>query len=254
MSDIRALWSRLETWANEHAPQLLSKLNPAATADRIHSLESELKLTLPDSFKASLAIHDGEDGAGAVFAGRGDYLSTSRILEEWRSRQGFGEDLDGDPEELAQASVISVEGPVQPKMFLPDWVPILDCDGNFFVAIDFAPAERGEVGQIIEVDWEGCSWRVVANSFDEFFERYVAGLEAGDYREAVAVAAGSPEALLDDSSVRRFRLTFGSIVFFLGLMLWRSAESSWFYLGVLSMAWGGWIVGRQLLSWFGSRR
>jgi cell wall assembly regulator SMI1 len=47
MSNIENLWSRLEAWVGANAPDLLSDLNPGATADQIQALESELGMTLP---------------------------------------------------------------------------------------------------------------------------------------------------------------------------------------------------------------
>ena len=42
MQDIKNLWSRLESWAGANAPEILSDLNPGATPDQVHELESEL--------------------------------------------------------------------------------------------------------------------------------------------------------------------------------------------------------------------
>ncbi|MEM8809982.1 MAG: SMI1/KNR4 family protein [Cyanobacteria bacterium P01_G01_bin.38] len=67
-------------------------------------------------------------------------------------------------------------------MFDRAWIPIMECNGDVFWAIDFAPSTAGTVGQIIEVDWEGTSWKVVANSFETFLEDYVSSLESGDYQ------------------------------------------------------------------------
>ena len=185
MQEIQELWSRLEAWGKTHAPAMLSDLNPGASPDEILGLESRLEVTLPDSFKASLAVHNGEsDGwPSKVFADRGAHLSTQRILDEWKQRREFGvsEDLDEDADQLIADGIITVSGPVQPKMFLPEWVPFLECNGDVFWAMDLAPADGGVVGQIIEVDWESCSWAVIANSFHELFSAYVTDLESGRY-------------------------------------------------------------------------
>lgn len=251
MHDVENLWSRLEAWASANAPEILSDLNPGATADQIHELESELGLTLPDSFKASLAAHNGEDDGwpSKVFIDHGAYLSTSRIVEEWRRRQEFGEDIKEDPEELMRLDVITVDGPVKPKMFMASWVPFLECNGDVFWAMDFSPAEGGKEGQIIEVDWEGCSWKVIANSFVDLFEKYVTRLERGEYIDTIAAADNSSEMALRHKKALRFKLVFGGIVFLIGLLLISGSSGPIrFSLGLLILVWGGLIIGTWLRS------
>lgn len=249
MQDVENLWVRLEAWATDNAPHILSDLCSGATTDQVRTLETELDVSLPDSFKTSLAVHSGEDDGwpAKVFTDYGAYLSTSCIAEEWRQRQQFDEDIEGDPEELIDQNVIMVDGPVKPKMFLTSWVPFLECNGDVFWDLDFSPAAGGKKGQVIEVDWEGNSWKVIADSFADFLENYVTGLERGEYTDAINLSAYNPKAAMGNNPVRRFRLMFGTVVFILGLYLVTGDSGSIsFYLGIFAMAWGGWIVGKQL--------
>ena len=187
-SMIEALWKRLEAWGQRNAPDMLEDLNPGATDSEIATLSSSLVRNLPESFLQSLKIHNGEsDGWPCkVFADRGAYLSTTQIIEQWRQRQEIAQKIDGDYledlEEQISEGIIDVVGPVNPVMFNSDWVPIMDCNGDVFWAIDFAPKDGGTVGQIIEVDWEGTLWHVVATSFEALLEDYVTSLESGEYR------------------------------------------------------------------------
>ncbi len=252
MRDIENLWSRLETWADANAPDLLSDLNPGATADQVQALESELGLTLPDAFKASLTVHNGENDGWPckVFVGCGAYLSTLRIVEEWRQRKQFGEDIEEDPDELIQLDVITVDGPVRPKMFLTSWVPFLECNGDVFWAMDFSPAAGGTEGQIIEVDWESRSWKVVADSFADFLENFVTALERGELTDSVVAAAYNPKMALKYKTGLRYKFAFGSIIFLIGLwLLWGNSGPIRFSAGLLFLVWGGLIIG----AWFKSR-
>lgn len=54
-------------------------------------------------------------------------------------------------------------------------------DGQQMRALDFDPAPGGVEGQLIEVDLEGCTWRVVAPSFPAFLHGYADDLERGVY-------------------------------------------------------------------------
>lgn len=186
MSNISDLWGRLHAWAQTHAPAMTEDLASPASESEIAEVEAELGANLPESLKDSLKIHNGEtDGWPCkVFADRGAYLSTQRIIEEWKSRRTITIDSDEieDPESLIRDNVISVHGPVTPVMFDESWVPIMESNGDVFWALDFSPAPGGTAGQIIEVDWESCSWSVIAESFEQFLEQYVDDLEAGSYK------------------------------------------------------------------------
>lgn len=183
-------------WGKANAPTMLEDLNPSASEADIVALEAELGLSIPTNFRESLKVHNGEsDGWPCkVFADCGAYLGTDRILETWRQLQEIAADLSDyqvdmpDREDLIREGIIEVSGPVRPEMYLPEWIPIMECNGDVFWALDLAPDAGGTSGQIIEVDWEGCSWKVVADSFAVFLDRYAAGLEAGDYQ----IAEGLP--------------------------------------------------------------
>lgn len=188
MAETAELWERLEAWGKEHAPKMLEDLNPGASPEDLAALESALGRELPGSFRESLSIHDGEsDGwPNKVFADLGAYHPSAAIVEQWRMRQQVAEQIgehfsDAERAEQIADGIISVTGAVQPAFFHRDWIPIMDCNGDVFWAIDFAPSDGGELGQIIRVDLESCDWRVIAPSFEAFFAAYVASLEAGDY-------------------------------------------------------------------------
>lgn len=186
MSEIGQLWERLEDWASTYAPEMIRELAPPASEDEIADVEDQFGIPLSKAFKDCLRIHNGEtDGwPSRVFADMGAYLPTQRIVDEWESRRSIACDLDDmeDPDELIRDGIIEVSGPVQPVMFHDAWLPIMECNGDVFWALDFAPGDGGADGQVIEVDWEGCSWKVIADSFQTFVENYVNELESGSYR------------------------------------------------------------------------
>lgn len=187
---IATIWNRIKEWGVSNAPEMLGDLNPGAAEEDISALEAELGCQMPADFKESLKIHNGEsDGWPCkVFADCGAYLGTDRIIEAWKQRLAIAEEMSEhgsdieDVEEQIREGFISVEGEVRPAMFLREWIPIMDSNGDIFWAIDLNPAEGGKPGQIIAVDWEGCSWKVVAGSFAEFIQQYADRLERGEYR------------------------------------------------------------------------
>lgn len=187
--DVVELWRRLEQWAAANAPCMLEDLNPGASEEQIKALERHLGRALPPDLRQSLQLHNGEKAGWpcTIFADFGDYLSLAEIQERRQMylqvAERWGNEADmADAEELIADGIIFVEGPVKPVMYSPDWIPVMDFNADVFWALDFEPAQGGADGQLIEVDWEATSWRVVARSFADFLAGYVQNLEAGEYR------------------------------------------------------------------------
>lgn len=184
---IEDLWDRLLTWGKTNAPQMLEDLNPGASASEIDELQYALGKELPEDLAIILMLNNGENDGWPckIFADRGAFLSTSRIADEWKRRLEVLEDLgeeELDVEELIAQGVMEVEGAVRPVMFDESWIPFMDSNGDVFWAVDNAPAASGTVGQIIRVDWESVSYKVISASFAEFLESYIIELESGVYR------------------------------------------------------------------------
>jgi cell wall assembly regulator SMI1 len=185
-------WERIRRWGEVNAPAMFEGLNEGASEAEIAELERTLGMALPSGFRDCLKRSNGE-ASGAFFADRGDWHGVEQIAEHWTQRQSIAaetgaDEEERDVEELIREGIIFVEGPVRPVLFDRAWVPFMDCNGDVFWALDFAPAQGGTPGQVVEVDWEGCSHKVVASSFDEFLANYADELESGVY----AIADGLP--------------------------------------------------------------
>ncbi len=192
MSNLENSWHRIEQWAADNDLNLFEYLNRGASETELEELQRELGRTLPDDLLNCLRRHNGErDLRGALFVDMGAWLSAEDIL---RIRQLL---IDGSAthEEIQEAEVaglvadqiIHIDGPVRPLSYHPDWVPILDMNGDVFWMLDFAPPDGGTPGQVIRIDIESLDWQVVAPSFAAFLEAYVEALENDD----VTFAAGA---------------------------------------------------------------
>ena len=130
-------------------------------------------------------IHNGESGYrySNIFADHGTYLPINQIISIWEERWNVSQELGNTELEpkLIEEGIGFVEGLVKPFGFLQQWAPIMDFNGDVFLALDFPPAPGGHVGQVIEVDWECVSWKVITSSFNEFMKDYVEALEAGKF-------------------------------------------------------------------------
>jgi cell wall assembly regulator SMI1 len=177
---ITATWKRLEAAIRKQDASVLAALNPAASLADLAALESGLGMKLPKDLRSSLLRHNGErpGGPGVLFGEHGEFLSCQRILESARER--FALALEESEEGMTGHSSIGyVDGPVRPVSFHPRWIPVCDLNGDVFLAIDLAPARGGTVGQLISVDWECVSWRVVAPSLGALLETVLDGVQSG---------------------------------------------------------------------------
>ena len=98
---MQQLWQRLETQLKNTHPLILEDLAPPATDSEILDLESKLGVKLPDDFIAFLKIHNGQRGKTDGLFDGSEFLSTSRILQEWTSLKsvldsGIFDDLSMD--------------------------------------------------------------------------------------------------------------------------------------------------------------
>jgi hypothetical protein len=110
-------WARIERWLAESAPDVLDSLQPGATDEQISNTEAALGLTLPQDVRASYRIHDGQSPDGPGFMDAWEFLSLSRMVDEWRIWKGL---LDGG--DLAGAKSEPEEG-VADDWWNPKWVP-----------------------------------------------------------------------------------------------------------------------------------
>lgn len=181
-------WKQIIQWGAAQAPGMINGLNEGASEEEIAGLEAGLGLALPAALRSCLLENNGETAEldSGVFADLGTYLSVDEIRETWQQRKQVAAQMaeemgDRDTGQLVRDGIIFVEGPVRPVLFHEAWVPFSDRNGDVFWAIDFAPAAGGTKGQVIEVDWEGCSWKVVAPSFERFLSGYASDLAGGEY-------------------------------------------------------------------------
>jgi len=207
--DIEALWRRIDAALERHAPLVRTTLREPAKDKEIAALEKAVGVALPEDLKRSWRIHDGQDDRGQDACLFGDFPFHS--LDAVRDERELTREVAGtlghlnqkdDPEAwvaLVAEEIGTIDGPVKARDYHPRWVPIGSVNGDVFRYVDLDPAAGGTVGQVIEVDPECVSWRVLAPSFGDFLARYADALEAGkiswDDPEAGSAAlfpAGAP--------------------------------------------------------------
>ncbi|GHG01723.1 glucan synthase [Deinococcus piscis] len=145
MSEISAVWERIEVWYE--AQGQTETLKPGASPEAIAQAEKDMGLTFPPELRESLLRHDGSADGGWP---TGELLSLERMVDErkvWMDLLQDGTfDDNADHNEGSEA--------LQPGWWNPAWIP-LDADGGGNGAvIDLNPGPQGTVGQVIDMDHE----------------------------------------------------------------------------------------------------
>lgn len=172
MTDVAQSWRRIERWFERVGVE--PQLNPPASGDAVRSLEETLGRALPESYLASLRVHDGQPRhAGVRWLGGG--LASLADLRAEYERHYAREEAD----ELFD--LFSVDGVVRASIFHPGRLPItgvpfFDGDNTY---LDFIPGPKGVEGQVIKLISE-CDFVVLGSTWGEVLDWYAGAAERGD--------------------------------------------------------------------------
>ncbi|MBW4625181.1 MAG: SMI1/KNR4 family protein [Brasilonema octagenarum HA4186-MV1] len=176
---MKEILNRIEIWFNEHLPKVLADLNPGATESEIESLENHIGIQLPMSFKEFYKWHNGQQGKiTGLFYGL-EFLSLEGIFEQWKT---WSDIIDVDEtinEEIGGKS--HIPGKVKEIYINKKWIPFVHDWGGNHIGIDFDPAERGRVGQVINFGRDEDVKFVLADDFESFLNWLMTELESGNY-------------------------------------------------------------------------
>src|SRR4029078_4013742 len=102
VASVARSWARLKKWYKANLPEVLPTLRPPASAKRIKQFEKTTGLTIPDDWRESLQIHDGQGEDNPVGALAGLPLEPLEMvlihLEFWRKQAKRIEEADVDPD------------------------------------------------------------------------------------------------------------------------------------------------------------
>lgn len=196
---------RILSWAKQSSPRTVANLNPPASNSDMDMIESEFGMPLPPGFNELWGAFDGDgpDNWLAIFGNGNQMLPCQALVQHYKLDQEIARSLY-DPamhkvefwKDRISSHVIFVKGPVKPLMLHPKWLPFTSMNGDVIRYFDFDPAPGGTVGQVIEVDPEGCAYQVIADSLQAFLADYANQLEAGDYivaEDGFIEASGEPD-------------------------------------------------------------
>jgi cell wall assembly regulator SMI1 len=138
------VWEVIHAWLDTHSPALRKKLNKPAGVSALGKLEKLVGIDLPEDFKQSYRVHDGCDPFSGLIIGV-PFMSLDAIAKEWK-RLNPKKKLVNDP---CEGAVSYEEGMIKEVAADPGWVPFAGPDEENYIALDFDPGPKGNVGQII---------------------------------------------------------------------------------------------------------
>ena len=175
MSKISDLWNRLEKWLAQNAAPILRGLHPPATDEQLAVLAGSTSIELPAEMVEFYKIHNGQDGDSPWLFDGTEFLSTDRIMDEWRvwddlaSGGEFDECETSHPPEICDA------------WWSIKWLPITYNGFGDHCCVDFDPGPAGTAGQVIAMWHDDDVRTLLALSLAEWFEIFVGEVESGVY-------------------------------------------------------------------------
>lgn len=169
------IFNKFKAWLKSNYEEGLNDLNPPATDSDIQELEQALGFSLPKDLAHCLRIHNGQGScAGGLFDGA-EFLSCSRILDEWHvwkglAEDGFFEDNQAEP-----------DTGIKEDWWNSKWIPFTYNGTGDHYCVDVDPGQFGSVGQVISMWHDSAERWLLADSFYDWFNDYVEALIAGDY-------------------------------------------------------------------------
>ena len=170
------LWTRLENFLRQNAPQVYDSLAPGATEEEIADAEEACGVKFPPDIRQSYLRHDGQLSnsqgypiGGTFIAGSYQLMPISRVASE------SGEMVDDNTvpyDDAMDPRVRHVYSDVA-------WVPFAEDLGGNSIRFDFDPLPGGTVGQIILWDHEEDIRPILASNLTDWLSELASELEAG---------------------------------------------------------------------------
>jgi cell wall assembly regulator SMI1 len=169
-------WRLVEAWLRENQPGALKEFRSPAPAGAVAKAEEALGRSLPDDYKAFLAIHDGQEVGGPMVEWA-TLLPVEDIAEQYASLVSLDPGADEGEEEIEYET----DGKVKAIFYSPAWIPIgRSPRGRDFLCLDFDPPKRGKPGQVILFVTDFSERCQVAPSFADLLSVFLKEAKAGE--------------------------------------------------------------------------
>jgi cell wall assembly regulator SMI1 len=141
--EIRYYWKIIDDFLLKNNENIYNSLLGPANEIEINNLENILQIKLPDTFKESLLIHNGQvDNNVITFFDYQKLLSVNDMIKDYKIHC-----------ELFENEIIDFINPDKCKyikrqyIYNKKWLKFTDSNGDGLI-MDFDPAKKGKIGQI----------------------------------------------------------------------------------------------------------
>ncbi len=142
-TEVAKAWARHADWLHRHRPDLAAGLRDGTDEEGLEWLADH---NVPSDWQQLWAIHDGE---GTLLLDGWWFLPVLDGDESVRSAHARMAHVSGAG---VRSDAVHCQGPVQPFVGHPAWIPIASDISGRLLCIDLAPADAGQVGQVIVLD------------------------------------------------------------------------------------------------------
>ncbi|WP_224996857.1 SMI1/KNR4 family protein [Cesiribacter sp. SM1] len=160
-------WKTYKSNIESTLPIYFERLKEGADLEKIHQLESNLSIKLPEDFFEIYLENNGEDSewfVGGVMCGM-RMLSLEEIEKEWKSLKAIEDEFSFNSNWTGD---IVPKGAIKRKSFDYKWIPIFSDNNGNYIGIDLSPDLEGQKGQIINFGTDEHAHCVFANSLNDF--------------------------------------------------------------------------------------
>ena len=149
------------------------KVIPPADNQKLYAeFEAEAGFAVPQLLKDFLSLHNGIENTR--------FLSAASMLKEWRDWQSVY--TEWTQEELLDTYSTN-EGKTLLMYTTPYWIPFFDLYNGNFMALDFAPTEKGIPGQVIRFGADQEIGYQEAESLNAFLEELLHSEEFEEFED-----------------------------------------------------------------------
>jgi molybdopterin molybdotransferase len=171
---MKQIWHDIDLWLQKNINTIYLDLLNGAKEKDVLSFEKKTRLKLPDAFKSSLHIHDGQGGEAASLFGGWQLLSLKHILGEWQlMKRLFDEGKLNAPAKSPPT--------IKPVWWNTKWIPIAANNLGDLICIDLDPTDKGIVGQIIMFQHMDEQRKLLSNGFEQWLKQYLNDFSSGKF-------------------------------------------------------------------------
>jgi cell wall assembly regulator SMI1 len=144
MSEIKHYWEIIDNFFMKNNLKIYDSLSGPADETEISSLETILDVKLPEAFRESLMIHDGQNDRDnfIMFADYQKLLSVSEMIAHYKMHRDLFENETIDYIRPDECKYIR-----RNYIYHNKWLQFTDSEGDGLI-LDFDPAVQGRAGQV----------------------------------------------------------------------------------------------------------